>query len=79
VFVSAASSFHPVGANFTFCDGSVRFIKETIQQSPINPTTSFSQNVTVSAGNLYAFNAPPSVYQALSTRIGGEVISSDAY
>jgi len=45
-------SYHPGGANFVFCDGSVKFIKSTI-------------------------NMP--VYQALSTRNQGEVLSSDSY
>lgn len=43
-------SLHPGGANFAMADGSVRFIKSTI-------------------------NFP--VYQAVSTRAGGEVISAD--
>jgi prepilin-type processing-associated H-X9-DG protein len=28
--VKSVSSMHPDGANFAFCDGSVKFIKETI-------------------------------------------------
>ncbi len=43
-------SEHPGGANFAFCDGSVQFIKESIDFS---------------------------VYQALSTRKGGEIVSAD--
>jgi hypothetical protein len=31
------------------------------------------------SNNNYSFSAAPSVYQALGTRNGGEVISSDAY
>jgi prepilin-type processing-associated H-X9-DG protein len=47
-----ASSNHPGGCNFAFSDGSVRFIKDSIDMS---------------------------IYEALGTRNGGEVISSDAY
>ena len=45
-------SFHPGGCNFGFCDGSVKFLKQTI-------------NVRT--------------YMGLSTRAGGEVLSSDTY
>jgi prepilin-type processing-associated H-X9-DG protein len=45
-------SQHPGGANFVMGDGSVRFLKQTINMN---------------------------VYQALSTRGLGEVISADAY
>jgi len=47
-----ASSFHPGGCNFAFADGSVRFIKDSVNML---------------------------TYQALGTRNGGEVVSSDSY
>ena len=47
-----ATSYHPGGCNFAFSDGSVRFIKDSVDMR---------------------------TYQALGTRAGGEVISSDSY
>ena len=80
VFLAAAcGSFHPGGANFAFCDGSVRFLKETIDTWALN-----SSNTPVGIGYndgawSIAQGAKVGVYQALSTRAGGEVLSADSY
>ena len=57
-------SQHPGGANFLFADGSVHFLKQTIQTAgPVS-----------AAGTLTL-----GVYRQLSTKAGGEVVSSDSY
>jgi prepilin-type N-terminal cleavage/methylation domain-containing protein/prepilin-type processing-associated H-X9-DG protein len=79
-WVDSSSSFHPGGANFAFADGSVHFLKDSIQSWPFNPATGFPTGVTDTGG---VFTLAPGtqigVYQKLSTRNGGEVVSSDSY
>ena len=60
-------SFHPGGANFLFGDGSVKFLKATIDMGSPTPW-----DPTGAKNNI-------GVYRKLSTRAGGEVISADAY
>jgi prepilin-type N-terminal cleavage/methylation domain-containing protein/prepilin-type processing-associated H-X9-DG protein len=84
-----AKSFHPGGVNVGFCDGSVHFIKETIdswamQQPdynglPIGATGEGGSGTGSDYGPTLGPGTYMGVWQKLATRNGGEVISSDAY
>jgi prepilin-type N-terminal cleavage/methylation domain-containing protein/prepilin-type processing-associated H-X9-DG protein len=85
-FVEAASSFHPGGANFAFCDGSVRFLKDTIdcwtlQQSGLPVGVTIASGSDAQRNIVWAVvpGAKIGVYQKLGSRNGGEVVSSDSY
>jgi prepilin-type N-terminal cleavage/methylation domain-containing protein/prepilin-type processing-associated H-X9-DG protein len=61
------SSFHPGGANILFADGSIHFLKSIPSNAGVNPDGS----TRYSPGSI--------IFQALGTRAGGEVVSSDSY
>ena len=81
-WASAVGSFHPGGANVGFCDGSVRFVKDSIESVPFDPVT----------GDVPAFRLDPAsgtysiapgtqlgVWQKLATRGFNEIVTSDSY
>jgi prepilin-type N-terminal cleavage/methylation domain-containing protein/prepilin-type processing-associated H-X9-DG protein len=83
VYVNSASSNHPGGANFAFADGSVKFIKNTIStwQYKNTGTSIVPANLVINGNGTYS-TTPGTVwgiYQALSTRNGGEVLSADSF
>jgi prepilin-type N-terminal cleavage/methylation domain-containing protein/prepilin-type processing-associated H-X9-DG protein len=79
-WVESASSFHPGGANFAFADGSVHFIKDSINTWPFNPATGYPLGVIDTNGVMsLQTGTQVGVFQMLSTRAGGEVVSADQY
>jgi prepilin-type processing-associated H-X9-DG protein len=85
-----ASSLHPGGVNVGFADGSVHFIKDSISCWPYDATvfgppasyyTVSGDGIAGSILGVYQLTsaAKVGVWQALTTKANGEVVSSDSY
>jgi prepilin-type processing-associated H-X9-DG protein len=81
-WIQAVGGFHPGGANVGFCDGSVRFLKDTIESVAFDPSTGsvpvFQQDPATMTYSM-APGARLGVWQKISTRNGGEVVSAASY
>jgi len=78
-WTNSASSMHPGGLNVLLGDGSVRFIKDSIQSWPFDAISGNPAGASQNGQGAWV-NLPASgVWQALSTRVGGEVVGNDAY
>ncbi len=75
----SASSFHPGGVNALLGDGSVRFVKETVNTWPFDPITGRPVGATRTPGGWWENLPSPGIWQALATRSGGELIDPTAF
>jgi prepilin-type N-terminal cleavage/methylation domain-containing protein/prepilin-type processing-associated H-X9-DG protein len=80
-YIGAVSSLHPGGANVAFVDGSVKFLKDTIDSWQVDPATATPLGVTRDAFGVFHL-APLTdfhLWQVLTTRAGNEVISASGF
>ena len=84
IVADSFTSYHPGGVNAGFADGSVRFLKDSIQTWPLIAAGSYYYPGPAGmfgwqGNSSFQYVGQFAVFQALSTRANNEVISSDTY
>jgi prepilin-type processing-associated H-X9-DG protein len=73
-FRFSASSNHPGGLNALMGDGSVKFIKDSIDTWPYSDVNGQPVGTSMNPGGWVDSTAKPGIWQALGTRASGEVV-----
>jgi len=72
--ISAGSSAHPDGLNILMGDGSVRFVKDSIDSWAVDPLTGHPVGARQAADGSWVNLPRAGIWQALATRSGGEAV-----
>ncbi len=77
--LNSATSEHPGGLFGLMGDGSVRFLKDSVQSWPFDPNTGQPAGAFLISGAWWTNLPRPGIWQALATRSGGEAIGADSW
>ena len=76
---ASASSLHPSGFHALMGDGSVHFLKETLESWSFDPSTGYPVGASRTPVGWWANLPRPGVWQNMSTRSGAEVVGAELY
>jgi prepilin-type processing-associated H-X9-DG protein len=78
-WTNSASSLHPGGVNVGMGDGSVRFVKDSIQSWTMDPLAGNPAGTSLNPSGWWVEVPRPGTWQALSTRSGGETMDLETF